>query len=148
MRERKCSHMKKNSIPSQSPNSTATPTFLTTTFSTLLLPLSIYSSTNIKTQALTQLRLIPLLLSFAAAGPSVAQDLVLLLPLPMLIKLSVSCRSKPAILVVFSLDIFILITSCLPSRARPSAILQPRIFAHPFKNPVRRLGPSVRIAPV
>ena len=57
------------------------------------------------------------LLAYVAAGVSIGQDLIiLLLPLPLLYKLKVPTRAKVAIMIMFSLGIFILITSCIRLR--------------------------------
>lgn len=57
-------------------------------------------------------------LAFAAAGFSIAQDVVILiLPLPLLARLQVSGRSKVAVMVMFSLGIFIVVTSCVRLRS-------------------------------
>ncbi|KAH6695660.1 CFEM domain-containing protein [Plectosphaerella plurivora] len=56
-------------------------------------------------------------LAFAAAGFSIVQDVVILiLPLPPLLLLQVSWRTKAGIVFMFSLGIFILITSCIRLR--------------------------------
>ncbi|KAK0741849.1 hypothetical protein B0T21DRAFT_306114 [Apiosordaria backusii] len=53
-------------------------------------------------------------LGYTTAAFSIAQDIVILvMPLPLLIKLNVSLRSKIGIIVMFSLGIFVLITSCV-----------------------------------
>lgn len=53
-------------------------------------------------------------LVYAAAGCSIAQDLtILVLPLPLILRLNTSWRRKAAIVVMFSLGIFVLVTSCL-----------------------------------
>ncbi|KAK0651665.1 hypothetical protein B0T16DRAFT_404410 [Cercophora newfieldiana] len=53
-------------------------------------------------------------LAFATATFSIAQDVVILvLPLPLLAKLDVSRRSKLGIMLMFSLGIFVFITSCV-----------------------------------
>ncbi|KAK0634833.1 hypothetical protein B0T17DRAFT_472500, partial [Bombardia bombarda] len=53
-------------------------------------------------------------LGFASAAFSIAQDIVILvMPLPLLARLNVSRRSKLGIMVMFSLGIFVLITSCV-----------------------------------
>ncbi|KAK4204714.1 hypothetical protein QBC40DRAFT_164105 [Triangularia verruculosa] len=53
-------------------------------------------------------------LGYTTAAFSIAQDIVILvMPLPLLIKLNVSVRSKIGIMVMFSLGIFVLITSCV-----------------------------------
>ncbi|KAM0569829.1 hypothetical protein ACHAP9_004456 [Verticillium nonalfalfae] len=53
-------------------------------------------------------------LVYTAAGFSIAQDVIILvLPLPLLFGLNMSWRSKMGIMVMFSLGIFILITSCI-----------------------------------
>ncbi|OIW23035.1 hypothetical protein CONLIGDRAFT_550013, partial [Coniochaeta ligniaria NRRL 30616] len=57
-------------------------------------------------------------LAFTAAGISIAQDVVILaLPLPLLARLQVSWRSKLEVMVMFSLGIFIVITSCIRLRS-------------------------------
>lgn len=57
-------------------------------------------------------------LAFTAAGFSIAQDVVILiLPLPLLARLQVSRRSKIEVMVMFSLGIFIVITSCIRLRS-------------------------------
>lgn len=57
-------------------------------------------------------------LAFTAAGFSIAQDVVILvLPLPLLARLRVSWRSKAEVMVMFSLGIFIVITSCIRLRS-------------------------------
>lgn len=56
-------------------------------------------------------------LVYAAAGFSIAQDIVILaLPLPLLLKLNANWRRKVGILVMFSLGIFVLATSCIRLR--------------------------------
>ncbi|KAK4655854.1 hypothetical protein QC762_306080 [Podospora pseudocomata] len=53
-------------------------------------------------------------LGYTTAAFSIAQDIVILvMPLPLLIKLNVNVRSKICIIVMFSLGIFALITSCV-----------------------------------
>ncbi|KAH6676102.1 hypothetical protein F5X68DRAFT_278261 [Plectosphaerella plurivora] len=53
-------------------------------------------------------------LAYTAAGVSISQDiLILILPLPLLIGLNMSWRSKGGIMIMFSLGAFILITSCI-----------------------------------
>ncbi|KAK3387575.1 CFEM domain-containing protein [Podospora didyma] len=53
-------------------------------------------------------------LAFTTAGFSIAQDIVILImPLPLLARLNVSRRSRCGIMVMFSLGIFVLITSCV-----------------------------------
>ncbi|KAK3320794.1 CFEM domain-containing protein [Cercophora scortea] len=53
-------------------------------------------------------------LAFTTAGFSIAQDIVILvMPLPLLARLNVSRRSKFGIMFMFSLGIFVLITSCV-----------------------------------
>ena len=53
-------------------------------------------------------------LAFTAGAFSVAQDVVILvLPLPWLLNLNIKSRSKAGIIVMFSLGIFILVTSCV-----------------------------------
>jgi hypothetical protein len=57
-------------------------------------------------------------LASTAAGFSIAQDVVILLfPLPLLARLQVSWRSKIEVMVMFSLGIFIVITSCIRLRS-------------------------------
>ncbi|KAK4458508.1 hypothetical protein QBC42DRAFT_185807, partial [Cladorrhinum samala] len=57
-------------------------------------------------------------LTYTIAGFSIAQDMfILLMPLPLLINLNVSRRSKAGIIFMFSLGIFVLITSCVRLRA-------------------------------
>ncbi|KAH8677926.1 hypothetical protein BX600DRAFT_479436 [Xylariales sp. PMI_506] len=56
-------------------------------------------------------------LSYAAAGISIGQDLLVLsLPLPLLIGLNTSWRRRAGIILMFSLGIFIVITSCIRLR--------------------------------
>ncbi|WYZ36722.1 hypothetical protein EsH8_II_000228 [Colletotrichum jinshuiense] len=56
-------------------------------------------------------------LAFLAGGLSISHDIIiLLLPLPLLWGLNMSKRSKAGIFVMFSLGIFILITSCVRLR--------------------------------
>ncbi|CAI6101428.1 unnamed protein product [Clonostachys chloroleuca] len=56
-------------------------------------------------------------ITFVAAGLNIFQDLVvLLLPLPSLFRLKMEKRSKWGIIVIFSLGIFITITSCIRLR--------------------------------
>lgn len=56
-------------------------------------------------------------LTYTAAGFSIAQDSVMiLLPLPVLISLNTSWRAKVGIIIMFSLGIFVLITSCVRLR--------------------------------
>ncbi|CRK21462.1 hypothetical protein BN1723_012405 [Verticillium longisporum] len=56
-------------------------------------------------------------LAFACAGLSILQDLiVLVLPLPQLLRLNVSRRTKAGVIFMFSLGIFILVTSCIRLR--------------------------------
>lgn len=53
-------------------------------------------------------------LAYASAASSIAQDLVILImPLPLIVKLNVTLRTKVAIVGMFSLGIFVLITSCV-----------------------------------
>ncbi|KAG7136444.1 hypothetical protein HYQ45_005996 [Verticillium longisporum] len=53
-------------------------------------------------------------LVYTAAGFSIAQDVIILvLPLPLLFGLNMSWRSKVGIVIMFSLGVFILITSCI-----------------------------------
>ncbi|KAH8907340.1 hypothetical protein BR93DRAFT_951515 [Coniochaeta sp. PMI_546] len=57
-------------------------------------------------------------LAFTAAGFSIAQDVaILLLPLPLLARLQISRRSKIEVMVMFSLGIFIVMTSCIRLRS-------------------------------
>lgn len=57
------------------------------------------------------------LLTYTAAAFSIAQDLViLLLPLPLLLRLHTGTRAKAGIIFMFSLGVFILITSCVRLR--------------------------------
>ncbi|KAH8888053.1 hypothetical protein GQ53DRAFT_617050, partial [Thozetella sp. PMI_491] len=57
-------------------------------------------------------------LTFTAAGFGIAQDLVILiLPLPIVARLNASWRSRIAIMFMFSLGIFILVTSCIRLRS-------------------------------
>ena len=57
-------------------------------------------------------------LVFTAAGFSIAQDVVILaLPLPLLARLQVSWQSKAEVMAMFSLGIFIIITSCIRLRS-------------------------------
>ena len=56
-------------------------------------------------------------LTYTAAAFSIAQDIVILvLPVPLLLKLHTSKRRKAGILIMFSLGIFVLITSCVRLR--------------------------------
>ena len=56
-------------------------------------------------------------ITFVAAGFGIAQDVVILiLPLPLLARLNVSRRSKLAIIFMFSLGIFAVVTSCVRLR--------------------------------
>lgn len=56
-------------------------------------------------------------LVYAAAGCSIAQDLtILVLPLPLILGLNTSWRRRAAIAVMFSLGIFVLVTSCIRLR--------------------------------
>ena len=56
-------------------------------------------------------------ITFVAAGFGIGQDVVILiLPLPLLARLNVSPRSKLAIIVMFSLGIFAVVTSCVRLR--------------------------------
>ncbi|KAK4166237.1 CFEM domain-protein [Cladorrhinum sp. PSN259] len=53
-------------------------------------------------------------LTYTIAGFSIAQDIfILLMPLPLLLKLNVSRKSRVGIMFMFSLGIFVLITSCI-----------------------------------
>lgn len=53
-------------------------------------------------------------LVYAAAGCSIAQDLtILVLPLPLILRLNTGWRRRAAIVVMFSLGIFVLVTSCI-----------------------------------
>ncbi|KAK0705085.1 hypothetical protein B0H67DRAFT_370576 [Lasiosphaeris hirsuta] len=53
-------------------------------------------------------------LGFTSAASSIAQDIVIIImPLPLLTKLNVSRRSKFGIILMFSLGIFVTITSCV-----------------------------------
>lgn len=55
-------------------------------------------------------------LVYAAAGCSIAQDVtILVLPLPLILRLNTTCR-KAAIVVMFSLGTFVLVTSCIRLR--------------------------------
>jgi hypothetical protein len=57
------------------------------------------------------------ILAYAAAGSSILQDIiVLVLPLPLVFGLHTGWRSKLGILVMFSLGIFVLVTSCVRLR--------------------------------
>jgi hypothetical protein len=57
-------------------------------------------------------------LAFTAAGFSIAQDLVILaLPLPLIARLQTSWRSRIEVMVMFSLGIFVVITSCIRLRS-------------------------------
>ncbi len=56
-------------------------------------------------------------LAYAAGASSIAQDIaVLALPMPMVLSLKVSLRSKACLVLVFSMGIFILLTSCVRMR--------------------------------
>ncbi|KAK1958578.1 hypothetical protein LY78DRAFT_373371 [Colletotrichum sublineola] len=56
-------------------------------------------------------------LAFVAAGVSISHDIIiLLLPIPLLWHLNMGLRSKLSIFIMFSLGIFILITSCVRLR--------------------------------
>lgn len=56
-------------------------------------------------------------LVYAAAGCSIAQDVtILVLPLPLILRLNTTWRRKAAIVVMFSLGIFVLVTSCIRLR--------------------------------
>jgi hypothetical protein len=56
-------------------------------------------------------------LTYTAASLSIFQDvLLLILPLPLLLTLNTSWRKKVSILIMFSLGIFILLTSCIRLR--------------------------------
>lgn len=56
-------------------------------------------------------------LTYTAASVSIFQDMLLLgLPLPLLVTLNTSLRKKLSIIVMFSLGIFILLTSCIRLR--------------------------------
>ncbi|KAH7329183.1 hypothetical protein B0I35DRAFT_473809 [Stachybotrys elegans] len=56
-------------------------------------------------------------LTYSAAGASIAQDvIILLLPLPLLFKLQTGLKNKIGITIMFSLGIFILLTSCIRLR--------------------------------
>ncbi|ROW06945.1 hypothetical protein VMCG_04161 [Cytospora schulzeri] len=56
-------------------------------------------------------------LVYAAAGFSIAQDIVILaIPLPLLLRLNTNWRRKVGIVIMFSLGIFVLITSCIRLR--------------------------------
>ena len=57
------------------------------------------------------------ILAYVAAGFSIAQDvMVLALPLPLLLKLKVDTGRKACIVVMFSLGVFVLVTSCVRLR--------------------------------
>jgi len=57
------------------------------------------------------------LLAYVAGAFSIAQDIVVLaLPIPLLVKLNVSIRSRVEVILMFSLGIFVLITSCIRMR--------------------------------
>lgn len=54
------------------------------------------------------------ILAYAAAGSSILQDvMVLLLPVPLVFQLHAGWRSKLGIMLMFSLGIFVLVTSCV-----------------------------------
>ena len=56
-------------------------------------------------------------LAFTAAAFSIAQDLaILVLPLPWLLGLNMGTKSKAGIILMFSLGVFVLITSCIRLR--------------------------------
>jgi hypothetical protein len=56
-------------------------------------------------------------LAYVAGGASIVQDIaILILPIPDLLKLNVSFRTRMGIFFMFSLGIFILITSCIRLR--------------------------------
>lgn len=56
-------------------------------------------------------------LAYAAASFSIAQDfIILVLPLPLLYSLNMGSRSKAGIMIMFSLGIFIMVTSCVRLR--------------------------------
>ncbi|KAI1341881.1 hypothetical protein F5Y15DRAFT_413806 [Xylariaceae sp. FL0016] len=56
-------------------------------------------------------------LSYAAAGLAIAQEIaILILPLPLLLKLNTTWRKRASIIVMFSLGVFVLITSCVRLR--------------------------------
>lgn len=56
-------------------------------------------------------------LAFVAGGLSISHDIIILvLPLPLLYKLNISRRKKAGIFFMFSLGVFILITSCVRLR--------------------------------
>ncbi|KAK2607575.1 hypothetical protein N8I77_006238 [Diaporthe amygdali] len=56
-------------------------------------------------------------LTYAAAGLSIAQDVaILVLPLPLILRLNTNWRRKIGIVIMFSLGIFVLITSCVRLR--------------------------------
>lgn len=56
-------------------------------------------------------------LAYAAAGFSIAQDIVILtIPLPLLVKLNTGRGRKVGIVIMFSLGIFVLATSCIRLR--------------------------------
>lgn len=53
-------------------------------------------------------------LGFATAASSIAQDIaIIVMPLPLLARLNVSRRCKLGIMIMFSLGVFVLITSCI-----------------------------------
>lgn len=54
------------------------------------------------------------LLTYLSAASNIAQDAaILILPLPVLVRLQVALRTKIAIVVMFSLGVFVLLTSCV-----------------------------------
>ncbi|KAL1876951.1 hypothetical protein Daus18300_002558 [Diaporthe australafricana] len=56
-------------------------------------------------------------LVYAAAGCSIAQDLtILVMPLPLILRLNTNWRRKAGTVIMFSLGIFVLITSCVRLR--------------------------------
>lgn len=56
-------------------------------------------------------------LAYTAASFSIAQDLVILvLPLPLLVNLNTATRSKVGIIIMFSMGVFVLVTSCVRLR--------------------------------
>lgn len=56
-------------------------------------------------------------LAYSAASFSIAQDLIILiLPLPLLMRLNTSWRNKAGIILMFSLGVFVLVTSCVRLR--------------------------------
>lgn len=56
-------------------------------------------------------------LAYSAASFSIAQDLVILvLPLPLLMKLNTGRRNRAGIILMFSLGVFVLVTSCVRLR--------------------------------